>query len=48
LIANEAKIAEKLMIMGFAIGKTLFLIMAITQERFLAFGAYEMLQINPL
>jgi hypothetical protein len=48
LIADEAKIPEKLMVMGFAIGKTFLLIMAITQERFLTFSAYKMLHINPI
>ena len=43
LIADEAQVTKKLMIMGLAVSQTTFLIMAIAQEGFLALAAHKML-----
>lgn len=43
LVAYKAKIAKKLMVVSFAVGKSFFLIMPVSEERFLALGAHEML-----
>lgn len=45
LIANEAKIPKQLMIMRFAVGQAFLFVMAVTKERFLAFGTSEMLHM---
>lgn len=45
LIANEAKIPEQLMIMGFAVGEALLLVMTMTEEWLFAFGAHEVLYV---
>ena len=43
LVTDEAEIAEQLMIMSLAISEALFLIMAMTQEGFLAFRTHKVL-----
>lgn len=48
LITDEAKIPKQLMIMSLAISETFFLVMAMTQEGFFAFGTYEMLHMPML
>lgn len=48
LIANKAQIAEELMIMRLAIGQATFLVVAMTQKGFLAFGTDEMLDVPVL
>lgn len=44
LIANKAQISKELMIMILTISQTTFLVMTMTEERFLTFGTNKMLQ----
>ena len=46
LVTDKAQIAKELMIMRFAIGQSFFLVVTMTQERFLAFGTDKMLEIK--
>lgn len=48
LIANEAEISEQLMVVGFAIGKTTFFVVAVSQKWLLAFGTHKMLNMPML
>jgi hypothetical protein len=43
LIADEAQIAEELVVVSLAVRQTLLLVVAMAEERLLAFGAHEML-----
>lgn len=43
LVADKAQISKQLMIMSFTVGQALLLIMAMSQERFLAFSANKVL-----
>lgn len=45
MIADEAQIAEQLMVMRFAVGKATLLVVPMPQKRFLAFCANEMLDM---
>ena len=46
LIADEAKVAEQLMVVSLAVGETFLFVMSIAQTWFLTFGAHEMLRIQ--
>jgi hypothetical protein len=43
LIADEAQIAEELVVVSLAVRQTLLLVVAMAEERLLAFGAHEVL-----
>jgi hypothetical protein len=43
LIADEAQIAEELVVVSLAVRQTLLLVVAMAEERLLALGAHEML-----
>lgn len=43
LIADEAKVAEQLMVVSLAVGETFLFVMSIAQKWFLTFSAHEML-----
>lgn len=45
LVANVAQVAEELVVVGLAVGQSFALVMAVAVERFLAFGAHEMLRM---
>lgn len=48
LVADEAKITEQLMVVRFAVRQSAFLIVTMTQKRFLAFGTDEVLNVPML
>jgi len=48
LIANEAQISKKLMVMSFAVRQPALFIMTMSQEGFLAFGTNEVLDMEML
>lgn len=48
LIAHEAKISEQLMIVSLAISQSSLFVVTMTQERLLALGAHEMLDMPML
>lgn len=48
LVADETEISKQLVIMSLAVSEALLLVMTMTQERLLAFGAYEMLHVPML
>jgi hypothetical protein len=48
LIADEAQIAEELVVVSLAVRQTLLLVVAMAEERLLAFGAHEMLYVPVL
>ena len=48
LVANEAQVSEQLVVVSLAIGQSFLFVMAVTQERLLAFGTHKVLkQITP-
>lgn len=48
LIADEAQVAEQLMVVRFAVGEAAFLVVPMAQERLLALGANEVLDVPVL
>lgn len=48
LIAHKAQVPEQLMVVNLAVGQAALLVVAIAQERLLAFGAHEMLDVPVL
>lgn len=48
LVAHKAQVAEQLMVVRLTIGQPAFLVVTMAQERFLALGAHEMLDVPVL
>ena len=48
LVADVAKVAEQLVVVGLAVGQALALVVAVAQEGFLALGADEVLDVPVL
>ena len=44
LVTDEAQIAKQLVIVSLAIGQSFLFVMAVTQERLLAFGTHKVLK----